>query len=112
MAEYVLSPEALNDLQNVWDFIAADNPEAANRMVDELFAAFERLAEWPGSGHTRRDLTPRDVRFWPVRSYLVVYREKPLPLQLSRYYMGHATSPQSWITVVSQFAEYCFILSW
>ena len=49
--------------------------------MDELFEAFEHLAEWPGSGHTRRDLTQRDVRFWPVRSYLVVYREKA-PLQI------------------------------
>jgi plasmid stabilization system protein ParE len=40
------------------------------------------LAKWPGSGHTRHDLTQIDVRFWPVRSYLVVYREKPLPLQI------------------------------
>lgn len=82
MPKYTLSLKALNHLQSIWNFIAADNPVAADRIVDELFAAFERLAEWPGIGHTRSDLTQRDVRFWPVRSYLVVYREKPLPLQI------------------------------
>ena len=81
MAEFILSSEALDDLQSIWNFIAADNQTAADRIVDELFEAFEHLAEWPGSGHTRRDLTQRDVRFWPVRSYLVVYREKA-PLQI------------------------------
>jgi plasmid stabilization system protein ParE len=50
--------------------------------VDELFESFEQLAEWPGSGHARHDLTQRDVRFWAVRSYLVVYREKAAPLQI------------------------------
>lgn len=32
------------------------------------------LAERPRMGHTRSDLTQRDVRFWPVGSYLIVYR--------------------------------------
>lgn len=75
MASYELSPEALRDLQGVWDFIANDSPDAADRVIDELFQAFQHLAEWPRQGHTRRDLTQRDVRFWPVRSYLIVYRE-------------------------------------
>jgi plasmid stabilization system protein ParE len=82
MPKYTLSPKALNHIQNIWDFIAADNQDAADRIVDELFAAFERLAEWPGIGHTRSDLTQVDVRFWTVRSYLIVYREKPLPVQI------------------------------
>ncbi len=81
-ARYILSPEALDDLQGIWDFIGADNPDAADRVVDELFAAFQQLAELPGQGHTRRDLTERDVRFWPVRSYLVVYGDSTDPLQI------------------------------
>jgi plasmid stabilization system protein ParE len=33
----------------------------------------------PGMGHKRADLTPRDVLFWPVHSYLVIYcASKPL----------------------------------
>jgi plasmid stabilization system protein ParE len=43
---------------------------------------FSTFAEWLGQGHTRRDLTQRDVRFWPVRSYLIVYKEKSEPLQI------------------------------
>ena len=91
--EYVLSPEALSDLQNIWDFIATENPAAANQMVDELFNAFQHLAEWPGSGHTRHDLTQKNVRFWPVRSYLLVYREKPLPLQIVAILHGSRDIP-------------------
>lgn len=75
MATYLLSPEAFDDLQSIWDFIAADNAEAADKLMDEFFEVFESLARWPGQGHTRVDLTNRDVRFWPVGSYLIVYRE-------------------------------------
>jgi len=59
MAGYILSPEARGDLQGIWEFIALDNPDAATRIVNELLAAFEHLVEWPGSGHTRPDLTTK-----------------------------------------------------
>ena len=42
-------------------------------MVEEFFSAFEHLAAWPRSGHSRGDLTERPVLFWPVGSYLIVY---------------------------------------
>src|ERR1043165_3246730 len=97
MSKYIFSPKALNHLQSIWDFIAAENREAADRILDELSAAFEYLAEWPGSGHSRPDLTGRDLRFWPVRSYLVVYREKSDPLQIGRHLprsQGYPFDPQ------------------
>jgi plasmid stabilization system protein ParE len=82
MDAYLLSPEALDDLQLIWDFIAADNVRSADKLLDEFFDAFEKLAQWPRQGHARSDLTDRDVRFWPLGSYLVVYREKSSPLQI------------------------------
>jgi toxin ParE1/3/4 len=83
MAGYELAPEALSDLQSIWDFIAADSPVAADRLVEDFFEAFEQLASWPGMGHRRTDLTNRAVRFWPVRTYLVVYREHPEGVQIA-----------------------------
>jgi plasmid stabilization system protein ParE len=77
MAAYVLSPDALEDLQAIWDYIAMDNITAADKLEDEFFEAFERLARRHRMGHTRSDLTQRDVRFWPVGSYLIVYRSIP-----------------------------------
>lgn len=34
----------------VWDFIALESVKAADSVLEELFAAFEYLAEWPGIG--------------------------------------------------------------
>ncbi len=82
MRDYILAPEALQDLQDVWDFIARDSPEAASRVQEELFKAFERLAKMPGQGHQRQDLTDKPVLFFAVRSYLVVYRPDTSPLQI------------------------------
>jgi plasmid stabilization system protein ParE len=42
------------------------------------------LAQWPYSGHSRPDLTPKKVLFWPADSYLIVYRagEMGSPIQI------------------------------
>jgi plasmid stabilization system protein ParE len=75
MASYELSPVALEDILQIQEFIARDNVGAAEQLVEQVFRAFEHLPEWPRSGHTRVDLTPRKVLFWPVGSCLVVYCE-------------------------------------
>jgi len=80
MFPYVLSADILQDLQDIWEFIAADNVPAADKLEDEFFEAFEMLAKHPRMGHARLDLTERDVRFWPVGQYLIVYRSLPAVL--------------------------------
>ena len=74
MSGYQLAPEAVDDLINVQEFVSADSPRAADKVIEDCFSAFEHLARWPRAGHTRRDLTDKDVLFWPVASYLIVYR--------------------------------------
>lgn len=47
------------------------------------------LAKNPNIGHQRVDLTSRpDVLFWPVRSYLILYRPSPTPLEILRVLHG------------------------
>lgn len=46
------------------------------------------LAERPGIGHTRTDLADETVRFWPVFSYLVIYRPDTNPIQIVRVLRG------------------------
>jgi plasmid stabilization system protein ParE len=82
MAEYIVSPQAVEDLQAIWNHIANDSIDAANQVVDNLFAAFQQLADWPELGHPRQDLTKRDVRFWPVGKHLVIYRVKPMRVEV------------------------------
>ena len=93
MPIYELSPEALEDLQLIHDFIAVDSAEAAERVIDQFFEAFEQLAAWPKTGHVRTDLTSKSVRFWPLGSYLVVYRDHSASIQIVAVLHGSRDVP-------------------
>jgi plasmid stabilization system protein ParE len=90
---YVLSPDADLDLEGIWDYIAADNIEAADRWIEKLFDAFEALAQNPMMGHTREDLTSYPVRFWPVGSYLVIYRARKPVIEIVAVTQGSRDIP-------------------
>ncbi|MGO9258426.1 MAG: type II toxin-antitoxin system RelE/ParE family toxin [Bryobacteraceae bacterium] len=61
MSGYVLGAEAEFDLDEIWEYIAADNLDAADRWIGKLFDAFEALGQTPGMGHRRGDLTAYPV---------------------------------------------------
>lgn len=67
----IWTPEAQLDRADVWDYIAADNPQAAARM-DELFSkAAGRLATHPKLGRTGQISDARELI--PHESYRLVY---------------------------------------
>jgi len=72
---YLVSHDAESDLQQIWRYLLGEAGLAvANRIQGELVDAFEGLAEVPGKGHRRADLTKRDVLFFSVYQYMIVYR--------------------------------------
>ena len=71
MSDYVLSADAETDLDDIWEHIAEDSMDAADRWIGRLFGAFDALSKTPGIGHARRDLTSYPVLFWPVGAYLL-----------------------------------------
>jgi toxin ParE1/3/4 len=80
MSGFVLHPEALTDLNEIWEFIAAGNPSAADRVLDEIFEAIRVLVTFPQAGYSRPDLTFRPLRFHPLRDFLIVYAPDEIPL--------------------------------
>jgi plasmid stabilization system protein ParE len=80
----LVSPQARLDLLEIWEFIARDDIDAADQVITEIEHAFMALADHPRIGHVREDLAPRDLRFWPVHSYLVVYRWEVQPIEIAR----------------------------
>ena len=85
---FILSPEAVADLDEIWLFIAKDNMDAADRNEEELRAAMVLLARQPNVGHVRPDLTEKSVKFWRVGSYLIVYSPDRHPLEIVRVLHG------------------------
>jgi toxin ParE1/3/4 len=77
---FVLHREAYTDLDEIWEYIAADNLAAADRVLDEIYQMLRSLVTFPHQGHSRPDLTARPLRFQSVRDYVIAYAadEKPL----------------------------------
>lgn len=72
---YLVAPEAEGDLQQIWRYLLGEAGLAvANRIQGELVDAFDSLAEVPGKGHKRTDLTSRTVLFFSLYQYMIVYR--------------------------------------
>lgn len=80
MSGFVLHPGAYTDLDEIWEYIAADNLVAADRVLDEIRQMLRSLVAFPHQGHSRPDLTARPLRFQSVRDYVIAYAadEKPL----------------------------------
>ena len=74
MKRHRVTPSARADLFEIWEYIARDDVNAADRVIAEIEAALPRLARMPGLGHSRPDLADPRYRIWVVRSFLVVYR--------------------------------------
>jgi plasmid stabilization system protein ParE len=90
MSNFLIAPDARFDLDEIWSYYAVDlqNLETADRIRDEIFEALRKLARTPGLGHFRSDLAREPLRFWSVRSYLVIYRAEKRPLEIVRVLHG------------------------
>jgi toxin ParE1/3/4 len=86
---YELSPEARDDLQEIWVYVAQDNPAVADKLEGDIYAACELPAKSPHLGHKRPDLTEEPVLFWTVRGhYLVIYLAEAESLKIVRILHG------------------------
>jgi toxin ParE1/3/4 len=80
---YVLAPEAALDLIQIWRHIKRESSLAvADRIESVIRDKIAFLAGSPGAGHSRKNLTDQPVKFFPVYSYLIVYRPDTKPLQV------------------------------
>ncbi|HEX4134751.1 MAG TPA: type II toxin-antitoxin system RelE/ParE family toxin [Bryobacteraceae bacterium] len=62
MSDYDLHPEAFIDIDEIALYLGEDSPEAAHRIVDEIYRAIQSLVPLPHRGHRRSDLTSRPHR--------------------------------------------------
>ena len=73
MPQHRLTAQAEAVLEGIWYFIARDNIQAANNVIDTLLERFPVLAERPMMGRPRPELGP-ELRSIPVGNHLIVYR--------------------------------------
>ena len=80
MARYLLAEGVEQELDQIWDFIAKDNPDAATRVVAAAYETLGLLAQNPGLGRPRsfarkahRNLRSRGIIGFD--NYVILYRE-------------------------------------
>jgi toxin ParE1/3/4 len=73
MARCLVTPRADRDLDSIWAFITADNPRAADAMIDRLTAAFDMLLTLPQAGRLRQEFH-ENLRSFAVDNYVIFYR--------------------------------------
>jgi len=72
MARVLIAHSAKLDLEEIWQYIADDNSEAADNFIVVLSEKFYLLSENIGIGRDRSDLVP-NLQVFPHKNYLIFY---------------------------------------
>lgn len=72
---------------DIWLYVAADNPDAADRLLDEIDETLRLLASAPDLGRSRNDIAP-GLRYFPIGSYLILYEKLPDGITVVRVVHG------------------------
>ena len=80
MSGYALHPGVFTDLDDIREHIAEGNPDAADRLITEIFDGIRILVAFPHQGYRRPNLTSRPLRFKLVREYVIAYAPERKPL--------------------------------
>jgi toxin ParE1/3/4 len=68
-------PTARSDLIDIWQYIADDSPEDADRFLDTLEEKMSLLGDNPEMGKRREELA-EELRSFPVGNYIIYYRPR------------------------------------
>ena len=81
-----MAPAARRDLDEIYEFIAADSATAAERVIRLLLSVIQKLADGEIKGPAVRLKDGREVRRWSVPPYRVYYRRTPRRKVMARVY--------------------------
>ena len=68
------TPQAADDLEAIYEFIARDSPHYAQITVEGMIAAIDRLEQFPMLGRHVPETSQADVRELIKPPYRIVYR--------------------------------------
>ncbi len=85
---FALHPLAAQDITDIWEYIADDNPPAARRVREEILRGIRTLVPFPNQGYRRPDLTSRPLRFKLASEYVIAYAPEKKPLWIVAVFHG------------------------
>jgi plasmid stabilization system protein ParE len=74
MSDYVLTPRANRDITQIWLRVARDSFTTADEVESTIIENCELLGQLSGAGHTRRDLTHKQILVWTIPEYGSTYQ--------------------------------------
>lgn len=74
MAALIWSEKSLADVEDIYEYIAADSPLYARHQVEKIITSVERLSEFPQSGRNLPEFPLLHYREVIVDPYRVIYR--------------------------------------
>jgi toxin ParE1/3/4 len=74
MVEIRWTPQAIDDLESIADFIAKDSPYYARLFAIDSLGAVDRLAKFPKSGRVVPEMGNPFIREIILGNYRIVYR--------------------------------------
>ena len=97
MKQVVVAGLAQNDINSIWEYLIEEvgSFEAADAWREQINDGIQMLAVTPGIGHYRLQLAEPPVRFWRIGRYMVVYRELPDRILVSRV-LHEARDLENW----------------
>jgi toxin ParE1/3/4 len=72
MAKLAIRPQALSDLDDIFDYIAEDSLNRAAGFIKKLYEQMGKVADNPSIGRRRDRLLP-GLRSFPYGNYLIFY---------------------------------------
>ena len=87
MTNLIVSPEAEQDLIDIWLYIAEDQPTNADRFLERLEKKAKRLAEFSDLGIDRTELNP-GLKSVPLDRYVLYYCTTEKGIELVRVLHG------------------------
>ena len=82
-----LTEQAEADLDDLWAYIAANNPDAADRLVEAVLESSWLHVRFPNMGQNRDELRP-GLRCFIVSPYVVFYRPVEDTIEVLRVLHG------------------------
>jgi len=73
MAKINWTEEAERWLQDIYSYIAQDNPEAARRVIQNLYDKTQALSEFPELGHRYHRIPNQHIRILVQGHYRIAY---------------------------------------
>jgi len=83
MPKILLSLQALDDLDGIYDYVADSSLQNANMLILQFRARFELLAANPAIGRPRPELTEK-LRSWSLHRFVIFYYPTAEGIEVAR----------------------------